>query len=78
LKRWVVRPVRNFSLGERIVGIDFLKVINCSYNAQRLPIWPIVEAQKGSGASEGLLSREGAHFMDGTCMWGMRYYRLLV
>jgi hypothetical protein len=45
-----------------LLGIDFLKMLNCSYRALRLPVWPIVEAQKGSGEAEGLLSREGAHF----------------
>jgi hypothetical protein len=60
------------------MGIDFLEVINCSYSALRLPFQPVVEAQKGSGAAEGLLSREGAHFMGGTGMWGMRDCRLLV
>jgi hypothetical protein len=63
LKRWVVRPVRNFSLGERIVGNCFLKLINYNYKALRLPIWPVVEAWKGSGATEGLLRREWAHFL---------------
>jgi hypothetical protein len=29
----------------------------------RLPVWPVVEARKGSGVVEGLLSREGAHFL---------------
>jgi hypothetical protein len=67
-----------FSLGERIVGIDFLKVLNCSYSALRLPVCPVVEAWKGSGAAKGLLSREGAHFLGGTCMWGMMDCRLLV
>jgi hypothetical protein len=46
-----------------VFGIDFLKVLNYSYRALRLPVWPVVEAQKGSGAVEGLLSREGAHLM---------------
>jgi hypothetical protein len=48
------------------MGIDFLKVLNYSYRALRLPVRPVVEAQKGSGAAEGLLSREGAHFLG----WG--------
>jgi hypothetical protein len=61
-----------------LLGIDFLKVLNCSYSALKLPIHPIVEAQKGSGATEGLLRREGAHFLGGTGMWGMRDCRLLV
>jgi hypothetical protein len=46
-----------------LLGIDFLKVLNYSYRALRLPVWPVVEAQKGSGAAEGLLRREGAHFL---------------
>jgi hypothetical protein len=75
LKRWVFRPVSNFSLGE---GTDFLKVLNCSYSALRLYFRPVAEAWKGSGAAEGLLSREGAHFLCGAGMWGMRDYRLLV
>jgi hypothetical protein len=67
-----------FSLGERIARIDFLKVLNCNYSALRLPVRPIVEAWKGSLAAEGLLSKEGAHFLGGTSMWGMRDCRLLV
>jgi hypothetical protein len=70
--------MRNFSLGERISGeIDFLKVLNCIYRTLRLPVWPIVEARKGSGAAKGMLSREGAHFRGGTGMWGMRDCRML-
>jgi hypothetical protein len=45
------------------MGIDFLKVINHSYRALRLPVQPIVETWKGSGVVEGLLSREGVHFL---------------
>jgi hypothetical protein len=61
-----------------LLGIDFLKVLNCSYSALRLLVQPDDEAQKGSGAVEGLLSRKGAHFLGGTSMWGMRDYGLLV
>jgi hypothetical protein len=61
-----------------LLRIDFLKVLNCSYSALRLPVWPVVEAWKGSGAAEGLLRREGAHFLGGIGMWGMRDSRLLV
>jgi hypothetical protein len=43
--------------------IDFLKVLNCNYSALRLPVWPVDEAWKGSGEAEGLLSREGEHFL---------------
>jgi hypothetical protein len=27
-----------------LLGIDFLKVLNYSYRALRLPVWPVVEA----------------------------------
>jgi hypothetical protein len=60
------------------MGIDFLKVLNYSYSALRLPVQPVVEARKGSGAVKGLLSREGAHFLGGTGMWQMRDCRLLI
>jgi hypothetical protein len=60
------------------MGIDFLKVLNYSYSALRLPVRPVVEAQKESGAAEGLLRREGADFLGGIDMWGMRGCRLLV
>jgi hypothetical protein len=46
-----------------LLVIDFLKVLKCNYRALRLPVQPIVEAQKGSGVVEGLLSREEAHFL---------------
>jgi hypothetical protein len=46
-----------------LLGIDFLKVLNCSYSAWRLPVRPVAEAQKGSGAAKGLLIREGEHFL---------------
>jgi hypothetical protein len=45
------------------MGIDFLKVMNYSHSALTLPIQPVVEARKGSGAAEGLLTREEAHFL---------------
>jgi hypothetical protein len=61
-----------------LLGIDFLKVLNCSYSALRLHVRPVAEAQKGSGVAEGLLRREGAHFLGGIGMWGMRDCRLLV
>ena len=44
---------------ENCWGIDFLKVLNCSYKALRLPVRPVAEAQKGSGVAEGLLSSVG-------------------
>jgi hypothetical protein len=46
-----------------LIGIDFLKVLNYNYRDLRLPIQPIAEARKGSGVVEGLLRREGAHFL---------------
>jgi hypothetical protein len=46
-----------------LLGIDFLEVLNYSYRALRLLVPHVVEAQKGSGAAEGLLRREGAHFL---------------
>jgi hypothetical protein len=61
-----------------LLWIDFLKVLNCNYSALRLPVQPVAEAQKGSGAAEGLLNREGENFLGGTDMWGMRDCRLLV
>jgi hypothetical protein len=45
------------------MGIDFLKVLNYNYRALRLPLRPVSEAEKGSGATKGLLSREGEHFL---------------
>jgi hypothetical protein len=71
LKRWVVRV-------RELLGIDFLKFLNCIYSALRVPVWHVIEARKGSGVAEGLLRREGPHFLGGTCMWGMRDCRLLV
>jgi hypothetical protein len=65
------------SLGEIIYGNWFLNVINYIYNALRLPVRPIVEAWKGSRAVEGLLRREGEHFLGGIGTWGMRDCRLL-
>jgi hypothetical protein len=61
-----------------LLGIDFLKGLNCSYSALRLSVLPIAEDQEGGGATKGLLRREGAHFLGGTCMWRMRDCRLLV
>jgi hypothetical protein len=63
LKRWVVRPVRNSLWVRELLGIDFLKVLNYSYRALRLPVGLLLKPWKGSGAAEGLLSREGAHFL---------------
>jgi hypothetical protein len=41
----------------------FLGVLGNNYMALRLPVCPIVEAHNGSGVAEGLLRREGTHFM---------------
>jgi hypothetical protein len=35
------------------MGIDFLKVLNCSYSALRLLVWPIAEAMEGKWGSRG-------------------------
>jgi hypothetical protein len=61
-----------------LLEIDFLKVLNYSYSALGLPVRPVVEARKGSRAVEGVLIKEGAHFLGGIGMWGMRDCRLLV
>jgi hypothetical protein len=61
-----------------LLGIDFLKVLNCIYSALRLYVRHVVEAQKRIRENEALLRREGEHFLGGTSMWGMRYCRLLV
>jgi hypothetical protein len=45
------------------MGIVFLKVINYNYRALRLPVRPVAEARKGSGATERLLRREATHFL---------------
>jgi hypothetical protein len=34
-----------------LLRIDFLKVINCGYNALRLPVWPVAEALEGKWGS---------------------------
>jgi hypothetical protein len=60
------------------LGIDFLKVLNYNYSTLRLPVHPVAKAQKGSEEAEGLLRREGAHFLGGIGKWGMRDYRLLI
>jgi hypothetical protein len=58
--------------------ISRMRVLNYNYTDLRLPVRLVVEDRKGSGVVEGLLSREGAHFLGGTDMWGMRDCRLLV
>jgi hypothetical protein len=44
LKRWVVSPMSNFSLGEIIARNLFPKVPNYNYKALRIPVQPVVEA----------------------------------
>jgi len=46
-----------------LLGIDFLKVSNYNYRALRLPVWYVVEALEGKWEVEGLLRKEGAHFL---------------
>ena len=57
LKRQVVRIMRNFSLGERIVGNLFPKVLKCIYRALRLPVQPVVEALEGKWSSRGTIEQ---------------------
>jgi len=37
----------------------------------------LLKPWKESGVAEGLLRREGTYFLGGTCMWGMRDYRMV-
>jgi hypothetical protein len=37
-----------------------------------------LKAQKGSGATEGLLNREGEHFLGWDRLWEMRGCRIVV
>jgi hypothetical protein len=46
-----------------LLGIDFLKVLKYNYGALRLLVWPTTKPHKESGEVEGLLRREGAHFL---------------
>jgi len=45
------------------LGIDFPKVKNCIYRALRLHVGPVGETRKGTRVVEGLLRKEGAHFL---------------
>jgi hypothetical protein len=56
--------VRNSLYVRELLGIDFPKVPNCIYRDLRLLVLSVVEAQKGSREAEGLLSKEGAHFLS--------------
>jgi hypothetical protein len=40
-----------------LLGIDFPKVLNYSYRALRLPVWPVVEALKGKWGSRGTVEK---------------------
>jgi hypothetical protein len=63
LKKWVVKSWEieeagcqaheQFSRARELLGIDFLKVINCSYSALRLPVHPVTEALEGKWGSRG-------------------------
>jgi hypothetical protein len=52
LKIRVFMPVSNSLEVRELLGIDFLKVPNCSYRALRLPVRPIVEAPKGKWGNQ--------------------------
>ena len=47
-----------------LLGIDFLKVLNCSYNALRLPVWHVVEALEGKWGSQRTVEKR-----RGTLPW---------
>jgi hypothetical protein len=58
LKRQVVKSMSNFSLWVReLLGGDFLKVLNYSYGALRLPVHPVVEAMEGKWGSRGTVEK---------------------
>jgi hypothetical protein len=40
-----------------LLGIDFLKVLNCSYRDLRLPIRPVVEALEGKWGSRNTIEK---------------------
>jgi hypothetical protein len=46
LKRRVFRLVSNFLQVRELLGIDFLREGNCSYNALRLHALPVAEAME--------------------------------
>jgi hypothetical protein len=47
-----------------LLGVDFLKVINYSYRALRLPVWPVAEALEGKWGSQGNIEK-----IRGTLPW---------
>jgi hypothetical protein len=40
-----------------LLGIDFLKVLNCNYSALRLPVRPVVEALEGKWGSQRIVEK---------------------
>ena len=46
------------------MGIDFLKVLNYSYSALRLLVWPIVDALEGKWGSRRIVEQR-----RGTLPW---------
>jgi hypothetical protein len=46
LKRCVFRLVSNFLQVRELLGIDFLREANCSYNCLRIHARPVVEAME--------------------------------
>jgi hypothetical protein len=46
------------------MGIDFLKVLNCSYRSLRLHVWPVVESLEGKWGSRGTVEHR-----RGTLPW---------
>jgi hypothetical protein len=56
--------VSNFSLVRELMGIDFMKVLNYSYRALRLPVRPIAEALKGKWGNRGTVEQR-----RGTLPW---------
>jgi len=55
------------------MGIYFLKVLNYSYRALRLPIRLVAEAMEGKWDNRGIVEQR----RGGTCAWGMRDCRLV-
>jgi hypothetical protein len=47
LKRQDVMPVSNSLQVRELLGIDFLRELNCNYSALRLHVWPVAEALEG-------------------------------
>jgi hypothetical protein len=47
-----------------LLGIDFLKVLNYSYRAMRLPVQPVIEALEGKWGSRRIVEKR-----RGTLPW---------